>query len=344
MLNDILTSLKIENEVDMQYVPRLKSETYVKTMEEREDIEKESRLMCHDSTANLNKTISDEADAWIKIMRPGTAKTYQSAMNTLYYAGLIDPFMSLERFSKVNHDDLVDRIKQTNNAWAEETRQLKAAVIISFVGYLARKYHRVFERVNICQHGISKTFYKTTEKCKTPAMTRKQWEEWLYELSKINHRDYLFAALTLQGAKRISEVLALQIEQIDFENARIHFVQSKTMGLKKYTIITYPRRIMDLLKGYLGERVNGRVFNTTGGGQVSLIQVSITFTKAGAKANIPFKIHPHVLRASAITYLRMQGYSCDQIMKITGHTTEAMVIFYDRSDGANNPSQEISLI
>jgi integrase/recombinase XerD len=292
----------------------------------------------------LEKSFSDEVEEWLKIMEKGTAQTYKSAMNTLYYIGLIDPFMSLGTFSTMNHEEMIDKIKKTNNPWKEETRQLKAASLISFLKYLARKYPGAFRRVEICETGISKTFYKTTEKCKTPAMTRKQWEEFLYELSKINHRDYLIAALTLQGAKRISEVLTLQIGQVYFDDARIHFVQSKTMGLMKYTVITYPRRIMDLLAEHIGERKEGRVFNTSTGNQVSLIQVSITFSKAGKRAEIPFPIHPHVLRTSAVTYLKEQGYTSDDIMKITGHSTTAMVNFYDKSDMAKNPTKEISLV
>ena len=291
----------------------------------------------------LEKSFSDEVEEWLKIMEKGTAQTYKSAMNTLYYIGLIDPFMSLGTFSTMNHEEMIDKIKKTNNPWKEETRQLKAASLISFLKYLARKYPGAFRRVEICETGISKTFYKTTEKCKTPAMTRKQWENFLYELSKINHRDYLIAALTLQGAKRISEVLSLQISQINFETCEIHFVQSKTMGLKKYTVITYPKRIMDLLIEYIGNR-KGLVFLTSNQNPVSIIQVSITFSKAGKRAEIPFPIHPHVLRASAVTYLKEQGYTSDDIMKITGHSTTAMVNFYDKSDMSKNPTQEISLV
>ena len=291
----------------------------------------------------LEKSFSDEVEEWLKIMEKGTAQTYKSAMNTLYYIGLIDPFMNLYTFSTMNYEEMVDKIKKTNNPWKEETRQLKAAALISFLKYLARKYPGAFRRVEICENGICKTFYKTTEKCKTPAMTRKQWENFLYELSKINHRDYLIAVLTLQGAKRISEVLSLQVSQINFDTCKIHFVQSKTMGLKKYTVITYPKRIMDLLKEYICNR-QGLVFLTSNQNPVSIIQVSITFSKAGKRAEIPFLIHPHVLRASAVTYLKEQGYTSDDIMKITGHSTTAMVNFYDKSDMSKNPTEEISLV
>jgi integrase/recombinase XerD len=345
-----------ENRVVISYVNNKKENmhnlTYMDIAESREEADSLSKLSGFEVESilkqrllkKLSKTLDDSISEWLKIMKPNTAKTYRSVMNTLYYAGILNPLMSMYEFSRENHEELVDKIKQSNNPWAEETRQIKAAVVVSFIAWLTRKYPNCFRCVNICQHGISKTFYKTTEKSKTEAMTKKQWEEWLYELSKINNRDYLIATLTLQGAKRISETLSLQIGQIHFDESTIHFVQSKTNGLKKFIVITYPKHVMDKLREYIGERNNGLLFLTSSGGPVSIIQVSITFSKAGKKANLPFPIHPHVLRASAITYLRQQGYSTDDIMKITGHSTHEMVNFYDKTSAADNATKRISLV
>ena len=37
-------------------------------------------------------------------------------------------------------------------------------------------------------------------------------------------------------------------------------------------------------------------------------QLNMTFAKAGRASGIPFKVSPHVLRASAVTYLKQQGF------------------------------------
>lgn len=64
------------------------------------------------------------------------------------------------------------------------------------------------------------------------------------------------------------------------------------------------------LRLHIGDR-QGYVFITRSGKPVMLNQLAVTFVKAGRAAGIPFKISPHVLRASAITYL---GSSCFPII------------------------------
>ena len=56
------------------------------------------------------------------------------------------------------------------------------------------------------------------------------------------------------------------------------------------------------LREYIRPR-SGFVFITRFGKPVKLNRLSETFAKAGLLAGIPFKITPHVLRASTVTYL-----------------------------------------
>ncbi|MDP1614441.1 MAG: hypothetical protein Q8L68_01450 [Methylococcales bacterium] len=62
------------------------------------------------------------------------------------------------------------------------------------------------------------------------------------------------------------------------------------------------------------------------------------------RRNPIFIVHPHVLRASTITYLSSQGYSAEQIMKISGHAGIELVKYYDKTPIENNLSQEVNLI
>jgi integrase/recombinase XerD len=172
-------------------------------------------------------------------------------------------------------------------------------------------------------------------------MTQIQWIAFLGAIT--NQRDCLIAKVALQGGKRINEVLTLTTEQIAWDKNEITFVQSKTKGTHKETVITYPKSLMDALKEYIGNR-QGLVFITRTGKSVPLIQLANSFEKAGVKANIPFKITPHVLRASAVTYLKQQGFSDSDIMRVTGHASEEMVYAYDKSSRADNASKKVSLV
>ena len=241
----------------------------------------------------------------------------------------------------MNHDSVVDRIKQL--PMKETTRQAIAALYISFTRYLSRRFKGIFIKAMPSREGNEKTFYRVHEKVVTEAMNQQQWTIFFAELMKINSRDALIGKVTLQGGKRIREVHSLHTDQIDWEKREITFRQSKTRGVSKQTVITYSETIMKELRNLIGDR-EGYVFLCIKGNPVILNQVANTFAKAGQRADIPFKVTPHVLRASTVTYLKQQGFSDGDIMKITGHASGEMIRAYDKSERADNPTKKVNLV
>ena len=61
------------------------------------------------------------------------------------------------------------------------------------------------------------------------------------------------------------------------------------------------------------------------------------------REEVRLKVTPHVLRASAITYLKQQGLSNRDVGKTTGQTDE-MVNTYDKNSRAENASKKIQLV
>lgn len=86
------------------------------------------------------------------------------------------------------------------------------------------------------------------------------------------------------------------------------------------------------------------VFVTRTGKGVPLCQLAKTFHRAGKFAHIPFKVSPHVLRASAVTFLKQQGFSDTDIMGVTGRASSVMIYAYDKSSRAENASRKVRLI
>jgi integrase len=236
---------------------------------------------------------------------------------------------------------MVDKVKQVPN-WSECTKQARAAAMLSFFCFLSRRTDGLIKRLQPSKEGEGKTFFKVRDEVVTQAMTLSQWSKWLVELDRMNRRDALIAKVVLQGGKRIGEVLSLQTHQIDFERQEISFQQSKSKTFRR-TIITYPDGLMKQLIEYLEGR-SGTVFITSRGNAVLRKQVAYTFAKSGERSGVPFLVTPHVLRASAITYLKSQGYSDSEIRQITGHASGEMVTAYDRRSRADNISKNISLI
>ena len=291
----------------------------------------------------LDKTTVDEAVVlWLATLSPKTRINYQSGMRKLASFGFLNPSITLQAFALVNHNNVLDGIKLVPE-WAECSRQARATCYISFTRFLNRRTHGIIPRAIPNRESGSKTFFRVYEKVKTEAMSQAQWVKFFEELEKIAPRECLIAKVILQGGKRVSEVLTLKVDQIDFTRRKIFFRQSKTKGLKKETVITYPESIMEKLRAYIGEKT-GFVFISRFGKPIDLRWVAAMFAKAGKQAGLPFKITPHVLRASTVTYLKQQGFADSEIMKITGHANSAMVHAYDKSSRENNPTEKIWLV
>lgn len=286
-------------------------------------------------------------ESWLSTLSTLTKKNYRSAFNTLLNLGIVNGSWSLQTFSLINHREAIHSIKHLNESMGLEisecTLQARAAAYISFTRYLSDKLDGNFKRAFPCKEGNAKTFNKVRELVDTEAMTQTQWKAFFIELAEINYRDCLIAKLAIQGAKRINEVLSLTVNMIDFEKNEIIFKQSKTKGTYKETVITYSPSIMNELISYINDR-KGFVFVTRTGLPVLPTQVQNTFSKAGIAASVPFKVTPHVLRASAITFFKKIDLSDSDIMKVSGHSSAEMIRAYDKSSRADNASKKVNLI
>jgi len=287
-------------------------------------------------------SVQEAVEVWLQTLSPKTQKNYRSGLRRLAELGFFDPLMTLQGFALTNHEAIVDQIKLVSG-WTECTRQARAAGYISFTGFLYRRSKGIIPRALANREGHAKTFYKVYDKVKTSAMSQAQWCVFLEELEKISPRECLIAKIMLQGGKRVNEVLTLQIGQIRWDRRKIEFTQSKMKGMKKLTVITYPKTMMERLKEYVGER-KGSVFLTRTGKPIQLNRLMETFSKAGRMAGIPFKITPHVLRASTVTYLKQQGFQDSDIMKVTGHSSSVMVNAYDKTSQEHNATEKIQLV
>lgn len=247
-------------------------------------------------------TVEEAKKHWLATFSQLTAKNYATGMHVLSLNNLINLDATLQQFALVNHNSVIDNIKKLSNQ-SECTKQARAACYISFTRFLSRRTQGMVARAIPCREGTEKTFFKVREKVKTDAMSHKQWLMFLHELYKINKRDCLIAKLIIQGGKRMNEVLSLKTDQIDFNACEITFKQAKTKGYDKQTVITYPKQVIDELRAYLGLRT-GLVFVTKTGLRVMPNQIAVTFALAGKRAKVAFKVTPHVLRASTVTYLK----------------------------------------
>lgn len=110
------------------------------------------------------------------------------------------------------------------------------------------------------------------------------------------------------------------------------------------TVITYPKTVMEKLREYIGDR-KGNVFITRTGKSVQLNRLTETFANAGRRAGIPFKVTPHVLRTSTVTYLKQQGFQDSDIMKvIRGIRVRRWSVPMDKTSQETNATERVQLV
>ncbi len=327
------------------------STSYRKTLEMKEEV-------IWNSLAKVK--LLDAMDQWFEtIINPRTKKSYKMAMKELISRDLLDPQCSLQQFSLISPDMVIDSIKtmsvfskdrkgkETAKPWTMKTREARIACFLAFTRYLSRKTEGMIRRGIPSKDGIEKTFSSPSRKVKTDALSRSQIVSFLQEMDKLNPRDAMIARLCLHGGKRINEVLSLRVDQVDFEKKRITFHQSKSKFSDDFTVISFERpaaeALLNDLRQYIGERKD-LVFVTANGKGLLQCQVDRNFVKAGRRAGIPFRVSPHNLRATAVTLWKEDGFSDSLIMKATGHSSSEMVHRYDKTDIADNVTKKSCVI
>lgn len=304
--------------------------------------------------------VRDALDLWLEsIQNQRTQKAYRIAMDELILKGFLDPGWSLQQFSLLSPEQLIDSIKTSpiqirdrngtprDRHWSIRTKEARIACFLSFTRYLSRKTDGMIRRGIPSKDGVEKTFSFKSRKVKSDALSRSQLMAFFEELDKINTRDAMIARLCLHGGKRINEVLSLKVEQIDFEKKQIIFYQSKSKFSDDFTVISFEKpaagAFLQELKTYIGDR-NGLVFITANGKGLKQNQVDRNFLKAGRRAALPFRVSPHNLRASAVTLWKEDGFSDSLIMKATGHSSSEMVHKYDKTELVDNVTRKSCLI
>lgn len=318
---------------------------------------KNERLWQALSKITLNTAIAE----WLEtITNPCTKNSYITSMKELLSRGFLNPNWSLQTFGVLSANAIIDQVKvetiyikdktqeDTEKEWSVRTREARISCLLAFTRYLSRKTEGMIARATPNKTGIEKTFSPPSKKVKTEALNRAQLYRFLEELEEINPRDALIAKLCLHGAKRINEVLSLEIRQVDFEKKQILFKQSKSKLTDDFTIINFEKEgalsLLQKLQTYTQDRTNGLVFQTKRGKGVQKTQVDRNFSKAGKNAQIPFRVSPHNLRTTAITLWKEDGFSDSLIMKASGHSSSEMVHRYDRTDIADNVTSRSYLL
>lgn len=139
-------------------------------------------------------------------------------------------------------------------------------------------------------------------------------------------RDRALILLAYRHGLRVSEVVALRWEQVQFTMGRLHVNRLKSGNPAIHPIEGDEIR---LLRRVRREYPNGPfVFATEREGPLSRSSVNKIIERAGRLANLEFPVHPHMLRHACGYYLANKGIDTRTIQDYLGHKSIQHTVKY----------------
>lgn len=140
-----------------------------------------------------------------------------------------------------------------------------------------------------------------------------------------NHSDYLyfFVLLSLSTGGRYSEILNLKIENIDFQNNQVYFLNTKN---KTDRGVPIDFSILQEVKNYISEnKINSELFLNKKTNKLFYIRGPLQKIIKEIGLN---DFHPHDIRHTTASYVAMNGGSLLDIAEILGHKSLVMARRY----------------
>ncbi|MEA3329880.1 MAG: site-specific tyrosine recombinase/integron integrase [Nanoarchaeota archaeon] len=116
---------------------------------------------------------------------------------------------------------------------------------------------------------------------------------------------------------RVSEIINLKKEDLDFEEGLIHVKLAKG---KKDRFVRMPTSLQDELKKYSKLVNSNLLFPSNRKGKLTSSTIQAIIKNSAKKAGIKKRVYPHLLRHSFATHLLEQGTDLRIIQKLLGHS------------------------
>ena len=146
-------------------------------------------------------------------------------------------------------------------------------------------------------------------------------------------RDASMLELLYATGVRVSELVALNVQDIDFEES---FIRAWGKGSKERIVYLYPEALTNL-REYIGgprahlirkKRGETALFVNTRGERLTRQWVWSVLKIASKKSGIERKITPHTLRHSFATHLLQNGASLRHVQELLGHSSISTTQMY----------------
>jgi len=160
-------------------------------------------------------------------------------------------------------------------------------------------------------------------------LSKEEIEKLIFSAKNINHR--LIIQVGYSAGLRISEIINLKWQDIDFDRSLIHLKNAKG---KKDRIVMLSLKIKDSLMNLAPDK-EGYVFITNRNGKYTQRTIQKIIENAAMKANIRKHITPHTLRHSFATHLLENGTDIRYIRDLLGHSDISTTLIYTKVSNKN---------
>lgn len=139
-------------------------------------------------------------------------------------------------------------------------------------------------------------------------------------------RDRTLILTAYRHGLRVSELVALRWDQIDFRQALMHVNRLKCGSSSTQPIEGDELRLLRRLQREYDS--SPFVFTTERGGPLTRSTVSKLLSRAGERAGLAFPVHPHMLRHGTGYYLANKGVPTRTIQAYLGHRSIQHTVRY----------------
>jgi len=166
-------------------------------------------------------------------------------------------------------------------------------------------------------HNSQKIEIQSAKKPKTlPTVLSRGEVNRILESSK-NAKHKLLLAVAYGAGLRVSEVVSLKMQDLDFEELTVHIKQAKG---QKDRISVIPESIIDELRNLIaGKENNNFVFESERGGKLTTRSAQKVFENALRDSGVKKDATFHSLRHSFATHLLENGTDVRYVQELLGH-------------------------
>ena len=137
------------------------------------------------------------------------------------------------------------------------------------------------------------------------------------ERDRWGHRDSTMIVVAWRHGLRVSELVDLRWDQVDFASATLHVRRVKRGTPSTHPILGDELRALRRLQR--DQEPKSPLFISERAGPFTTAGFARMMERAGAEAGLPFKVHPHMLRHACGFALANKGHDTRALQAYLGH-------------------------